>query len=59
MDTPVLSIQLKLIFISSVWTLDAVEKTYQEQWRIVRESKESMLLARLNDNITPTENLTH
>ena len=46
MDTPVLVDQQKITFISSVWTLDAVKRTYQEQWPIEidgkSDSRESM-----------------
>ena len=34
MNTPVLANQQKLIFFSSVQTLDAVERNYQERWLI-------------------------
>ena len=48
-DTPVLANQQKLTFISSVQTLDAVEKTCQARWQTEmdseKESKESVLLA--------------
>ena len=54
MDTPVLTDQQKLIFISSVQTLDAVERTYQKWWLIgtndKKESKESVLLAHHDDD---------
>ena len=46
--------QQELAFISSVQTLDAVYKTYQEQWPIgvddQRESRESTLLAYIDDD---------
>ena len=51
MDTPVLSDHQKLTSISSVWTLDAVWRTYQAQWPIGmdgEESRESMLFAYLD-----------
>ena len=53
MDTPVLTKQQRLIYISSVQTLDAVKRTYQERWQIgmdvERVSRESVLSTQLDD----------
>ena len=38
-DTPVLGDQYKLRFIRSVWTLDAVKRTYREWWPIGSDDK--------------------
>ena len=52
-DTPVLAGQQKLIFISSVQTLNVINKGCQEQWPIgmddKTESRESMVSAHLDD----------
>ena len=54
MDAPLLSDQQNLTFISSMQTLDAVWRTYQEQWLRgtdgKRESIESVLCVRHDDN---------
>ena len=54
MDTPVLADQQKHPFISSVWIVGAVWRTYQVQWLIEtyskRDSRESVLLARHYDD---------
>ena len=54
MDSLVLVNQQRLTFISCVWTLDAVWRTYQEWWSIgidsERESKETVLSAHIDDD---------
>ena len=55
MDTPALADQQKLTFISSVWTLDAIERNCLER-RLIgmdgeKELRESMLSACLDNNI--------
>ena len=54
MDTPVLASQQKLIFISSVQTLNADWRTCQKWWMIgidgEKESRESVLPAQLDDD---------
>ena len=39
MDMPVLADQQELMYVSSVWTLDVVWKTCQEQWMIGMDSE--------------------
>ena len=52
-DTPVLADQQRLIYISFVPTLDAVSRTYKEQWPIrsngEKESRE-YILSECHDN---------
>ena len=54
MDTPVLADQQGLTYISSVRTLDATWKTFQEHWTIgtngEKESASSVQLARRDDD---------
>ena len=54
MDTPVLGDQWKLMFITSVQTLDAIKGTCQEWWLIGMDSKrvlkECVLSASLDDD---------
>ena len=54
MDTSALADLEKFTFISSVWSLDAIERIYWEWWQIgmdgVRELRESILLACHNDD---------
>ena len=54
MDTPVLADQQLLMFPSSMWTLDALLRTYQDWWLIAADRKselrESVVSACLNDD---------
>ena len=49
MDISMLIDQQKITFISSLRTLGALKKTYQERW-MTRESKETVLSAWLDDD---------